>query len=237
MCIGRIDDRDGSASEPLGPGPEQPPCPVQGDCPRPLGPSAVGLIYVNPEGFMGRPHPRRSAQQIREVFSRMGMNDTETVALVGGGHAFGASHGACKAGAGPGPLERPFNPWPGRCGTGRGADTFTSGIEGTWTTDPFKWDNEYFYLLNNFAPTYYKFIGPGGKWQWRTPERPDLMMQTTDLAFTADPEYRSIVKDYAEDIGKLDKAFSAAWEKLTTQGAVFAEEKQCWKPDNSFSYF
>ena len=84
----------------------------------------------------------------------MDFNDSETAALIGGGHAFGKSHGACLAGAGPGPLEQPQFPWPGNCGTGSGPDTFSSGIEGQWTNDPFAWDNMYFRLLSEQGPNY-----------------------------------------------------------------------------------
>ena len=235
VCVGRIDEADGSASAPLGPGAEQPPCPTPGNCPAPIGAAVVGLIYVNPEGFLGEPEPERTAGHIREIFSRMGMNDTETVALIGGGHAFGKSHGACPLGAGPTPAEQPLNPWPGNCGTGKGRDTFTSGIEGPWTTDPFKWDNEFFQLLAKYGRDYRVYRGPGGKWQWRIPQRPDLMMLTTDVALTYDGNYNSIVGAFAEDLGYLDAHFAAAWEKLTTNGGFWAEEAKCWKADGRFT--
>eukprot|EP01059_Diplonema_ambulator_P000483 TRINITY_DN103_c0_g1_i3.p1 TRINITY_DN103_c0_g1~~TRINITY_DN103_c0_g1_i3.p1 ORF type:complete len:419 (+),score=131.35 TRINITY_DN103_c0_g1_i3:45-1259(+) len=236
ICVGRVDDANGSASEPLGPGPQQPACPIQGDCKPPLGTSTVGLIYVNPEGFMGVPDPLHSAVQIRDVFGRMGMNDSETVALIGGGHAFGRTHGACPAGAGPSPKDQPQNPWPGNCGTGKGEDTYTSGIDGPWTTDPFAWDNEYFRLLDTYGPQYTYYKGPGDKYQWKIPQRPNLIMMTTDVALVYDDMYRELVHSFATDIKTLEAAFAPAWEKLTTDGAVWAAQKKCWKPDGRFKH-
>eukprot|EP00756_Hemistasia_phaeocysticola_P025254 Hpha_TRINITY_DN15997_c10_g10::TRINITY_DN15997_c10_g10_i1::g.70346::m.70346/K03782/katG; catalase-peroxidase len=236
VCVGRIDDPDGAKSAPLGPGPEQPPCPFQGDCQLPLGTSTVGLIYVNPQGYMGIPDQMHSALQVREVFGRMGWNDTEIVALIGGGHTFGKAHGACTKGAGPSPKDSPHNPWPGLCGTGRGKDTFSSGIEGHWTTDPFRWDNEYFRLLTEYGSDYTLEKGPGGAWQWKLAARPGLMMMTTDLSLHADPTFRGIVREWAADITLFNTAFAAAWEKLVTHGTTWAGEKKCWTPDASFVY-
>lgn len=236
VCVGRIDDADGSKSAPLGPGPQQPPCPFAGDCKLPLGTSTIGLIYVNPEGYMGIPDQSHTVIQVREVFSRMGMNDSETVALIGGGHTFGASHGACTKGPGAAPKDQPLNPWPGLCGDGKGKNIFTSGIEGHWTTDPFKWDNEYFQLLDNYGANYTYFKGPGGHWQWKVAERPELMMFTTDLSLNVDPSFRQIVRAWAKDSAPFDTAFAAAWEKLTTQGAAWAGEKKCWSPDTRFKF-
>ena len=153
----------------LGPTPEVPNCPTPGDCQAPYGTSTVGLIYVNPEGYLGLPQPAQSAPHIRDVFGRMDWNDRETVALIGGGHAFGKSHGACTNGAGPNPDQQPLNPWPGLCGIGKGNDTFTSGIEGQWTTNPLQWDNEYYKQLISYSNNDMRYllkIGPGGKYQW-----------------------------------------------------------------------
>jgi len=225
ICAGRIDNGDGTESNVLGPGPDAPPCEVQGDCKEPLGTDTIGLIYVNPEGFMGDPDPARSAEQIRNVFGRMGVEDRGTVALIGGGHAFGKAHGACPDGAGCPPNECPLNPYVGRCGTGKGADTFTSGLEGHWTRDPLQWDNEYFkYLMED---EYELWTGPGGHYQWKNKRDDSLMMFTTDLALVHDAKYKEIVKEYAEDIGALNREFAASWEKLTTDGAVWAQQKKC----------
>lgn len=231
FCAGRIDDPDGKWSQELGPSTEQQavaPCEVNGECKTPLGSTTIGLIYLNPEGPMGEPIPEKSAGEIRDSFGRMAMNDTETVALIGGGHAFGKAHGACPAGAGSPPKDAPLNPWPGKCGTGKGVDTFTSGFEGPWTTDPLTWDNQYFKNLANHQ--WVKFKGPGGKWMWRTagqsPQAPaadlkgdlqDIMMMTSDVSLTKDPEYQKIVAAWADDQASFDNAFAHAWYKLTTR--------------------
>lgn len=190
---------------------------------------------MNPQGYLGIPDQEHSAVQIRKVFARMEMNDTETVALIGGGHAFGKAHGACPTGPGPDPLEQPTFPWPGTCGaTGKGPDTFTSGIEGAWTTDPFRWDNEYFKLLEAYGDDYEKQKGPGGAWTWYAKQTPDLIMMTTDLALYQDPIYRRISTEFANNIESLNVAFSNAWEKLVIRGGQFASTKHCWRPDGRF---
>uniref|UniRef100_A0A7S3YPL2 Plant heme peroxidase family profile domain-containing protein n=1 Tax=Lotharella globosa TaxID=91324 RepID=A0A7S3YPL2_9EUKA len=231
FCAGRIDDPSGYWSEALGPSPEQEvlaPCKLNGTCKPPLGSTTVGLIYLNPEGPLGKPIPEKSAGEVRDSFGRMAMNDSETVALIGGGHAFGKTHGACPAGAGPSPREDPINPWPGLCGTGKGKDAFTSGFEGPWTTTPTTWNNEYFKNLVNYA--WKPKMGPGGHWQWTTngttPVAPgpqggqqEIMMLTSDISLTRDPtgKYQEIVKLFAEDQQAFDHAFSHAWYKLTTR--------------------
>ena len=174
----------------------------------------------------------------RQVFGRMGMNDTETVALIGGGHTTGKSHGACPAGPGPSPAEAPLNPWPGLCGAGpgrgKGNNTATSGLEFPWTSRPTVWDNEFFRNLRGLRWT--KVRGPGGHWQW-TPSPPGgaggqipravsahdntttepIGLLTTDLALMYDQRYRRIVKRFAEDSEYFDAQFAQAWYKLTTR--------------------
>merc|ERR1719410_1177449 len=221
VCAGRIDSSDGTESMPLI---DNTTCPEPGNCQEPLGQSTIGLIYVNPEGVMGIPDPSLSAERIREIFGRMGMDDTETVALIGGGHAFGKCHGACPAGPGASPHEDPLNPWPGNCGTGMGEDTYTSGLEGQWTTNPLQWDNEYFTQL--IDDDYNLTLGDGDKYQWEN-QRNGYLMLTTDLALVDDDDYRQIVASFAADIEVLNEAFSAAWAKLTTSGGVWATNKFC----------
>lgn len=224
FCAGRVDAQDGSESAQLGPSSIQEhiaPCPVNGTCKKPLGSTTVGLIYLNPEGPMGQPIPNETALTIRDSFGRMNMNDTETVALIGGGHAFGKTHGACPNGPGPSPAEDPINPWPGKCGTGKGKDAFTSGFEFKWTPQPTKWDNVYFKeLVEN---VWEKHVGPGGHWQWRiqnaTGEKAEVGMLTSDVSLMHDPagSYQEIVKEFANDAAAFDRAFAHAWYKLTTR--------------------
>lgn len=240
ICAGRVDDIDGELSDPFGqngqPETADPPCLDQGNCiegNEDIGASVVGLIYVNPEGVNGNPDPMESVVRIREIFGRMGMNDSETVALIGGGHAFGKCHGACTTGPGPNPSEDPDNPWPGTCdldsnddAMGQGLNTFTSGIEGQWTTDPFVWDNEYFVQLVEQGENYTLETGPGGKYQWRNPDN-GYMMLTTDLALIYDPEYLEIVEAFAASQDLLDEVFGNVWEKLMTSGGTWADNKKC----------
>jgi len=238
FCGGRIDDYDGSESVLLGPTEEQEHllhCVMQGECKEPLGSSTVGLIYVNPGGPSDAPHqPAASAKNIRNIFGRMSMNDSETVALIGGGHAFGKAHGACKTAgaAGERPSENPTAPWQGRCGSGankgKAEHTSTSGFELPWTRQPTKWSNSFFtHLLDE---EWELFEGPGGHKQWRVsqgeaPKAPnahgegeqEIGMLTSDLALIHDNAYMEIVKDFAANEENLNTAFRHAWYKLTTR--------------------
>lgn len=223
MCFGRKDDSNGEKSLALGPTSlqaEKFPCKVNGECKSPLGDTTLGLIYVNPEGPMANPDPVGSAADIRQTFTIMGHTDKNTVALIGGGHAVGKGHGACPAGAGLAPNEayaKSEIPWAGNCGTGKGADTVTAGFEGQWTTNPLKWDNEYFQaLLDN---EWEKHVGPGGHWQWRIKgldNSSNIFRLTSDVALLHDPEYLKYVKEFAHDMGAFDTAFDEAWFDLTT---------------------
>lgn len=138
---------------------------IDGAAEEPLGQNTLGLIYVNPAGPLGNPDPQGAADTIRDVFGRMGMDDRENVALIGGGHTFGKCHGAGPEGAGPSPKECPEDPYPGLHKSGKGNDAVTSGFEGPWTTEPTKWDNEYFRNLINYEWEVHE--GPGGEPQWR----------------------------------------------------------------------
>jgi catalase (peroxidase I) len=247
VCVGRVDDEDGSRSEGLMPS-DAHPCTKDGDCEKPMGATTVGLIYVNPEGPMGNPIPDQSALQIRDTFARMGMNDEETVALIGGGHTFGKTHGACDKGAGLSPAETEAaggngdtEAWQGNCGTGKGKDTFTSGQEGAWTTNPTKWDNSYFRNLLQWKWDVHK--GPGGHYQWKVdsaypPQAPDahveganqdIMMFTSDMALLEDPadKYQALVKEFASNPAKLDEVFAKAWHKLTTRAFGAQKAPRC----------
>ncbi|KAL7995618.1 putative catalase-peroxidase hem, hem peroxidase superfamily [Plasmopara halstedii] len=224
FCGGRRDDVDGTNSLELGPTPEQQsvaPCTKENQCQNPLGSTTIGSIYVNPEGPMGNSDPVGSAAEVRDTFARMGMNDRETVALIGGGHAFGKTHGACLTGPGPSPLEDPESPWPGTCGQGdmrgRGNNTFTSGFEGSWTATPTKWSNQFFTGLTSLK--WEKVKSTGGRVQWRpVPDtNPPVRMLTTDIALLHDESYLKISKEFAADQSALDDAFSRAWYKLMSR--------------------
>jgi len=231
FCGGRVDSDNGDESHLLGPNEDQEslyPCPDEGGCQDPVGTTTMGLIYVNPEGPHGQPIPEGSALDIRSSFGRMGMNDEETVALVGGGHAVGKTHGACPHGAGSPPNEDPINPWAGNCGSGKGMDTFTSGFEVTWTTQPTTFDNEYYQSLVNYEWDYSE--GPGGHQQWHVSPGPgpiaptadlesvtEIGMLTADVALVKDPIYKPIVEHFARNETAFSDAFADAWYKLMTR--------------------
>ena len=200
----------------------------------PLAAVQMGLIYVNPEGPNGKPDPLGSARDIRETFKRMAMNDEETVALVAGGHTFGKVHGAANPTEHIGPepegagLEEQGLGWNNSFGTGSGADTITSGLEGAWNATPTKWDNGYFDALFGFDWELTK--SPAGAWQWTPKDQggagtvPDAhdpskthapMMLTSDLALKVDPIYAPISKRFHENPDQFADAFARAWYKLT----------------------
>ncbi len=201
------------------------------DLENPLAATHQALIYVNPEGPGGNMDPQDSARNIRESFKRMAMNDEETVALIAGGHAFGKSHGAVpadKIGAAPeaAPLHQQGFGWHNPVGTGNAEFTSTNGIEGSWTPNPTKWDNDY--LTNLFKYEWEQKTSPAGAQQWtpvdptapKTPDAhldkmDDLMMMTSDIALKTDPEYRKICEKFMNDFDYFTDAFSKAWYKLT----------------------
>jgi catalase-peroxidase len=199
----------------------------------PLAAVQMGLIYVNPEGPEGNPDPVASGKDIRETFGRMAMNDEETVALIAGGHAFGKTHGAGPAdnvGAEPeaADLEQQGLGWKNSFGTGKGADTITSGLEVIWTSTPTRWSNEY--LENLFRFDWELTKSPAGAHQW-TPKDgagagtiPDAhdpakrhapTMLTSDLALRFDPIYEPIARRFKDNPQELADAFARAWYKLT----------------------
>jgi catalase-peroxidase len=198
----------------------------------PLGAVQMGLIYVNPEGPNGNPDPLQSARDIRETFARMAMNDEETVALIVGGHTVGKCHGAVDPEyLGPEPEGAPVEAqglgWHNTYGSGKGADTLISGLEGAWTNEPTKWDNGY--LHNLFAYDWELTTSPAGAKQW-TPKNPEAqdtvpdahdptkrhapMMLTSDLALKVDPIYEPIARRFYENPDELADAFARAWYKL-----------------------
>ncbi len=200
----------------------------------PLAAVQMGLIYVNPEGPNGKPDPLASAIDIRETFARMAMNDEETVALIAGGHTFGKVHGAADPSKHVGPepegagLEEQGLGWKNTFGTGKGAHTISSGLEGAWTMNPAVWDNNYFENLFNYDWELTK--SPAGAWQW-TPKNgaaagtvPDAhdpskrhapMMLTSDLALRMDPAYEKISRRFFENPAEFADVFARAWYKLT----------------------
>ena len=199
----------------------------------PLAAVQMGLIYVNPEGVNGNPDPLKTAEQVRETFKRMAMNDEETVALTAGGHTVGKAHGNGDAGIlGPEPegaaIEEQGFGWSNPTGSGKGREAVTSGLEGAWTTNPTKWDNGYFEMLFNHEWESRK--SPAGAWQWEpvsileadmptdaedmtTPQNP--IMTDADMAMRMDPKYKEISLRFKDDFDAFSDAFARAWFKLT----------------------
>ena len=206
---------------------------AKGDLQGPVGADHMGLIYVNPEGPGGNPDPVAAEKYIRETFRRMAMDDEETVALIAGGHTFGKAHGpAPDSYVGPepeaAPLEEQGFGWKNSFGSGKGADTFTSGLEGAWTENPVKWDNNFFENLHNHEWELTK--SPAGKSQYApknaaavatVPDAHDPskkhapMMLTTDLSLRMGPVYAPIAKRFFENPDAFADAFARAWYKLT----------------------
>jgi catalase-peroxidase len=223
----------------------------------PLGAVQMGLIYVNPEGPNGKPDPLAAARDIRETFARMAMNDEETVALIAGGHTFGKAHGAAEPGkyVGPEPeaagIEEQGLGWRNRFGSGNADSTITSGLEGTWTSNPTRWDNGFF--DNLFGYDWVQVKSPAGATQWvpsqaaaagTVPDAHDAsrrhppMMFTTDLALRFDPAYAPIARRFHQDPAQFADAFARAWYKLTHRdmgpvtrclGPLVPTEPQLWQ--------
>ena len=222
-----------------------------------LGADHMGLIYVNPEGPNGNPDPMAAAKYIRQTFKRMAMNDEETVALIAGGHTFGKAHGAAPDSLHVGPepegagiAEQGFG-WANNYGSGKAGDTITSGLEGAWTSDPVKWDNNFFENLHGHEWELTK--SPAGKSQY-TPTNaaavatvPDAhdpakkhapIMLTTDLSLRTDPAYAAISKRFLENLTDFEDAFARAWFKLIHRdmgprsryvGPLVPEEALLWQ--------
>jgi catalase-peroxidase len=206
---------------------------VKRDLENPLAAVQMGLIYVNPEGPNGKPDPVASGIDVRETFSRMGMTDEETVALVAGGHTFGKAHGAGDPKlVGPEPEAAPYEQvglgWKNKLGDGKGENTTTSGIEGAWKPHPTKWDNGYFEML--FIYEWVLAKSPAGAQQWhpKNCEEKDLipdahnpnkkhppMMTTADLSLRFDPGFEKISRKFSKDFKAFEDAFASAWFKLT----------------------
>ncbi len=199
----------------------------------PLAAVQMGLIYVNPEGPQGNPDPKESVKEVRETFTRMAMNDEETVALIAGGHTFGKCHGAASPTyVGPEPEAAPIEQqglgWENNYKTGKGPDTISSGIEGAWKAEPTKWTMGYLKTLFKYQWELVK--SPAGAHQWlaKDVDEEDMvvdaydplkkhrpMMTTADLALIYDPIYRTIAKNYLENPKKFENDFARGWFKLT----------------------
>ena len=200
----------------------------------PLGAVQMGLIYVNPEGPNGNPDPVAAAKDIRETFARMAMNDEETIALIAGGHTFGKAHGAAdpvkyvgREPEGASIEEQGFG-WANSYGSGKGVDTISSGLEGAWTNNPVKWDNDYFENLFKYEWDLTKSPAGANQWAPKQVSPDDLVrdahdpnkkhapiMFTTDLALKIDPSYEKISRRYLENPQEFADAFAKAWFKLT----------------------
>jgi catalase-peroxidase len=198
---------------------------------KPLAAAHMGLIYVNPEGPDGNPDPIAAAKDIRETFGRMAMDDEETIALIAGGHSFGKTHGAASSdhvGKEPEAVDVELQGfgWANKYGSGKGADTITSGLEVTWTTTPTQWSNNFFENLFGFEWELTK--SPAGAHQWVAKNADDIIpdaydsskkhkptMLTTDLALRFDPAYEKISRRFLEDHDAFADAFARAWYKLT----------------------
>jgi len=201
------------------------------DLEKPLAAAHMGLIYVNPEGPDGNPDPIAAARDIRDTFARMAMNDEETVALIAGGHTFGKTHGAASSDhVGKEPeaagIENQGFGWNNSFGSGKGADTITSGLEVTWTTTPTKWSNNFF--ENLFAHEWELTKSPAGAHQWVAKNAEETIpdaydpnkkhkpsMLTTDLSLRLDPAYEKISRRFLENPDQFADAFARAWFKLT----------------------
>ena len=229
---------------------------ADGELQGPLGADHMGLIYVNPEGPNGNPDPALAAKYIRQTFKRMAMNDEETVALIAGGHTFGKAHGAGpEEHVGPDPegacIHQQGLGWQSSHGSGKAGDTITSGLEGAWTSNPVKWDNEF--VENLYAHDWELTKSPAGKCQYapknaaeaaNVPDAHDPskkhapMMLTTDLSLKVDPDYAAITKRFLESPAELEDAFARAWFKLLHRdmgprsryiGPLVPEEALLWQ--------
>ena len=198
----------------------------------PLAAVQMGLIYVNPQGPNGNPDPALSAQDVRETFKRMAMNDEETVALTAGGHTFGKAHGAgdealVEAEPEGAPMELMGLGWKNKFASGLGVDTITSGIEGPWTTNPIQWDMGYLELLFKYEWECKK--SPAGAWQWHpincaaedmvpqvdgSDQKVLPMMTTADMSLKFDPEYKKICERFLANPDEFGETFARAWFKL-----------------------
>ncbi|MFT5170466.1 MAG: catalase-peroxidase, partial [Candidatus Marinamargulisbacteria bacterium] len=232
----------------------------------PLAAVQMGLIYVNPEGVDGKPDPLKTAHDVRVTFSRMAMNDEETVALTAGGHTVGKCHGNGDAAVlGPEPeageVEDQGMGWLNKSARGIGRNTVTSGLEGAWTTNPTQWDNGYFYMLFNYEWELKK--SPAGAWQWEPigikeedktvdvedpSKKYNPIMTDADMAMVKDPIYREISERFYKDPSYFSKVFAKAWFKLTHRdmgpntryfGADAPKEDLIWQdpiPSGSTAY-